>query len=418
MLRIAISIFLAYAAACTPNAPWQADHSPATIVGADPPAVPVYAIEFDDQGMMWDAKQLRSALGAIDAFGSQHIIVITFIHGWKHNAKPDDSNLVAFTTELKKRASLEQYWAEKMNVPPRPLLGVYVGWRGQSLHLDPWITENLTFWSRKEAGLRVGSTSLTEAIFGIAKVTKDHNPSSQVVFVGHSFGGAVLERALAQAFVGILNRPAPADGSSEQFQSPVDLAVVVNPASSALQTRQLIDTLMRREVYVRKRQGTGHELGSDDPFGPPVLISITASNDWATGWAFPIGQYPITWTKAFTSLKEGPGERELFTHTGGHTPFLYSHSLVPVSANQTGPLVFHTKEGADGQAYALVRRQDAWNRSPYWVMEAPPDVIDGHNGIFTDAFGNLLETILDVGLVSGKQGAVRTELQANPGQRD
>jgi hypothetical protein len=409
-------VFSVAIAGCSPNARHQRHDGPAIVGTGGATAVPIYAIEFDDQGTMWDPSQLRGAIDAITALGNRHIVVITFIHGWKHNARSDDSNLVAFAAQLKERADLERDWAARVGAAPRPLLGVYVGWRGKSLSLDPWITENLTFWNRKAAAARVGSAPLTEAIFRIAKTTKEQNPDSQVLFIGHSFGGAVLETALAQAVVALLNQPAPADGSVRDFRSPVDLAVMVNPASSALATRQLIDTLMRREVYVRRQGPTGEAAAPEDKWGLPVMVSITASNDWATGWAFPLGQHPITWTKAFTEFPEGPGQRQLFAHTAGHTPFLYSHVLKSVPEGVDGPMIFHVGQGRHGRGYEIVRKDDAWNQSPYWIMQVPPDVVDGHNGIFTRASGNLLETILDASLLSEKAPAAETRLQANSGK--
>ena len=379
--------------------------------------MPIYAIEFDDQGTMWDPSQLHAVINAIAQLGNRHIVVITFIHGWKHDAQPDDSNLIAFAEQLRERAELEQRWAASIGDPPRPLLGVYVGWRGRSLAFDPWITENLTFWSRKAAAARVGGAPLTEAIFRIAKTTKEQNPDSQVLFVGHSFGGAVLETALAQAVVALLNQPTNDEASVRDVRSPVDLAVMINPASSALASRQLIDTLMRRQVVVRKAASAGRATGTEDRCGPPIIVSLTASNDWATSWAFPIGQYPIAVTKAFRGFAEGPGQRELFAHTAGHTPFLYSHVLKPVPEGAVhGPMTFHVGEGQRGRGYQIVRKDGVWNCSPFWIFQVPPEVVNGHNGIFTRASTNLLETILDASLLSEKTRAVETRLQANPGK--
>ncbi len=406
LARRLLPILLIATVACERNVPRQLGDGPA--IG--PPGVPVYAIEFDDQGALWRPEQLGRTLQAIRDFGHQHVIVVTFIHGWKHNASPNDDNLLAFEAQLQRRAELERYWAASLNLPPRPLLGVYVGWRGASWTLDPWgITQNLTFWSRKAAAFRVASPPLTDAIFSIARVTKEENPESQVVMIGHSFGGAILEKAMAQALVALVNQPNGTD-----FRPPVDLAVMVNPASSALDTALLVDTFMRRELYATRT--TGHtRLVSPDSIGVPLLVSITARNDWATGWAFPIGQTPLSITKAFTHLiADGPGERFLYRHTGGHTSFLFNVQLTETS-DPNAPYSF---SAGPNKRYRLTRKWGSWNKSPYWVLDAPADVIDGHNGIFNDVFGDLLETILDAGLLSPREGAVATHVQANPGQRD
>jgi len=387
----------------------QRDHIP--VIGGAADEVPIYAIEFDDQGAMWEPNQLARTIEAIRGFGNQHVVVITFVHGWKHDARSDDENLLAFEQQLKTRATLEKDWAKSMSQPTRPLLGVYIGWRGESVSFDPWIMSNLTFWSRKSTAARVGSTALTEAIFSIARVTKDQDSDAQVVFIGHSFGGAIVERAMAQALVALLNEPERARATNGKLAPAVDLAVLVNPASPALEAYLLADTLMRRQVYVRKEGSSGDRAEGEDEFGPPLIVSVTASNDWATGEAFPLGQYPISWTKAFADTqKDLPGERALFTHTAGHVPKLFSHTLARVTGD--GPLVFKTPEGT---AYQIQRLDDSWNKSPYWIMEAPSDVIDGHNGIFNDVFADLLETILDASLVSPHAGTLATRIQANPG---
>lgn len=134
---------------------------------------------------------------------------------------------------------------------------------------------------------------------------------------------------------------------------------------------------------------------------------MTAENDWATGCAFPVGQYPLSIPKSFAKpYAEGPDERTLFSHTAGHTPWLYSHELKPVPAGTEGPNVF----AGENTSYSLERLAGGWNKSPYWVLSAPPDVINGHGGIFSPAFGDFLATILDESLVSKPEAAVGTEV--------
>ena len=119
-------------------------------------------------------------------------------------------------------------------------------------------------------------------------------------------------------------------------------------------------------------------------FGNRHIIVITFIHGWkhnaesmATSYAFPIGQAPISWTKSFA--RHGgdiPGEKELFRHTAGHTSFLQSHALVE-TAEDSAPLAF---KAGDGKYYAVTRLDGAWNQSSYWILRAPPSVIDGHNG--------------------------------------
>jgi hypothetical protein len=56
------------------------------------------------------------------------------------------------------------------------------------------------------------------------------NPSNTTVVVGHSFGGLILESALAQVFVGAPSAAVAQDLHELRF--PADLVLLVNPASA------------------------------------------------------------------------------------------------------------------------------------------------------------------------------------------
>src|SRR5262245_19904623 len=100
------------------------------------------AIEFDDQGELWDPQQLEDTLAHIqkmcedsqdrskDHEGVGEVIVITFIHGWMHNAAPGDQNFKLFSELIRKRATAEAEFARQNNRHARPIIGVYLAWRG------------------------------------------------------------------------------------------------------------------------------------------------------------------------------------------------------------------------------------------------------------------------------------------------
>jgi len=85
----------------------------------------VCTVEFDDQGEFWDPEQLESTISHIrDAceegagYSSKtEVIVITFIHGWMHNATPEDANLGHFIDLISRRASAEQRFADGAGRP-------------------------------------------------------------------------------------------------------------------------------------------------------------------------------------------------------------------------------------------------------------------------------------------------------------
>ena len=153
----------------------------------------ICAVEFDDQGELWDPEQLESTLshirdactaGAEEGSGPSsktEVIVITFIHGWMHNGTPQDLNLEHFSDLIQRRAAAEKQFAERAGRKPRSIIGVYFAWRGLLWKLP--VLKYLTFWSRKTAALRVGQLSCTEAVLRISGAVKSRNNRSQCIFI-------------------------------------------------------------------------------------------------------------------------------------------------------------------------------------------------------------------------------------------
>jgi hypothetical protein len=107
-----------------------------------------------------------------------------------------------------------------------------------------------------------------------------------------------------------------------------------------------------------------NQQGTDQP---PVFICATASNDWATGLAFPAGN-------AYCLLFEswlGSQERQAMVNTIGHLSWLKTHDLAGISA-------------APGYQLIPASPEAQWN--PFWVVRAAPAIINGHNGIFLPPF--------------------------------
>ena len=57
--------------------------------------------EFTDRGNAFNDKYIEDVIGKIkEKAGKDGVVVVTFIHGWKHNAKETDPNLVDFKKAL------------------------------------------------------------------------------------------------------------------------------------------------------------------------------------------------------------------------------------------------------------------------------------------------------------------------------
>jgi hypothetical protein len=120
-------------------------------------------IEFDDQGWFQDFRQ-RDALERFlnqKANRNEDLLIVVFIHGWQHNADPDDISLLSF------RSVLHQACLSESNRRSRQILGVYLSWRGLSLSgNDALVTAS--FWTRKNRRPESRSDASGKSLLGYA----------------------------------------------------------------------------------------------------------------------------------------------------------------------------------------------------------------------------------------------------------
>jgi hypothetical protein len=303
-------------------------------------------VEFDDQGRCYSRNQMKEVAAWLSDHAGTDAIIIVFTHGWKHNARSDDGNLLNFQQVLKETVQQERSEQAKYGNQPRPILGVFVGWRGMSLYDCFGILDNLTFWDRQDAGRRVAVGSVRE-LFGRFRHYRNHRLDAGgaplLVIVGHSFGGMIVYSALAQSLIEAASAAKP--HVSTRF---ADLVLLVNPAFEAERYLPIWDLLNERAPF---------EVDQ-----PPVFVCATGANDWATGWAFPIGNLYCLLTESWL----GPQERQAMINTVGHLDWLTTHNLEEIS---------------NAPGYELTPRKAGFQH-PFWVVDATPAVINGHNGIF------------------------------------
>jgi hypothetical protein len=238
-------------------------------------------IEFDDQGQLWDRKQMELVRDQL-AFASadSELLIVLFVHGWKHSAKPEDSNIQMFRQSLRRLSALES----ALNPDPRKVAGVYLGWRGGSVSL-PLIKE-LSFWDRKNTAHKVGYGGVTEVLSRLELLQKakkkiahdsQQESSTRLVVVGHSFGGAVVFSALSELLEnGFVQTHGP-DGVVSDTKGFGDLVVLINPAFEATRFATLSDMANERASYF--------------PTQLPALAVLTSEADNATKYAFPGGRW-------------------------------------------------------------------------------------------------------------------------------
>jgi hypothetical protein len=146
-----------FAAKCDLNALQQL---PATSGNAD---YLLGLVEFDDQGQLWDRKQMWAVMDNFSAAAAQQdLLIVVFVHGWNHSAAPDDLILDKFRGILAKLSESEALVSRSTGMPARKVAGVYLGWRGGSIS-TPYIN-GVTFWERKNTAGKVARGGVPEVL--------------------------------------------------------------------------------------------------------------------------------------------------------------------------------------------------------------------------------------------------------------
>ena len=242
-------------------------------------------IEFDDQGQLWDRKQMRAVVDRLtEETARRDLLMVVFVHGWKHSAAPGDPNIDTFRKVLGKLSLDEAQISLQTGKPARRVSGVYLGWRGGSVSL-PWV-ENLTFWERKNTAQKVGHGGVTEVLARLEQIKRDKDSvdagrsATRLVVVGHSFGGAVVHTALSQILEARFVRTRGPDGVQTDVEGFGNLVVLINPAFEASQFTPLSDMSAERGRYF--------------PSQLPTIAILTSEADDATRLAFPAGRHVST----------------------------------------------------------------------------------------------------------------------------
>jgi hypothetical protein len=257
-------------------------------------------VEFSDRGNVFDRKQMDNTLALIKKHAdAQGATVITFIHGWKHNSHPDDTNLKDFKRLLASTATKAKTQSLKT---PRRLIGVFISWRGLSIKTAG--LKNVTYWSRKKVAHDVGRGGITELLLRLERTIYRTDPTSTkniLINVGHSFGGAILLSALNDVLMSrMLDTTTNSQGCVKT--RPFGHAnVLVNPAVEANEIFQLKELVKQHPCYDENQSKLLHIISSDA--------------DRSTKMAFKIGQ----WLGLSLRRKEADLEREYAISATGET---------------------------------------------------------------------------------------------------
>ncbi len=291
-------------------------------------------IEFDDQGQLWDRKQMSAVLDQLTTEATSHdLLMVVFVHGWKHSAAPGDGNIETFRKVLARLARDQDLISQQTNRPARRVAGVYLGWRGGSVTV-PWVG-NLTFWERKNTAQKVGHGGVTEVLTRLEQLKRDKattgSNGTRLVVVGHSFGGAVVHTALTQILEGRFVRGVGPDGVQGDVEGFGNLVVLINPAFEANQFMPLSDMAAARGTYFKSQL--------------PLEAILTSEADYATRYAFPAGRRLSTlfenthqrsrWNAA-TRQEESLSEDQANVSAVGHFQAYRTHRLYPIKDAERG----------------------------------------------------------------------------------
>lgn len=248
-------------------------------------------------------------------------VLIVFIHGWHHGPRTCDRDLCCF------RRVLDQLKTARVERDPKlaneNVVGVYIGWRGESL-VVPYANA-FTLPSRKRVAQRIGRTAGKEIMFELDDIWRE-NDDLIMVSVGHSLGGAFLYEAMKGQLTGNIfdieekgrledyrivrsrqDREEAANLKPEPRKARRadigDLVVLVNPAIEAVEWQPFDNDLPdkkfdnashdelknARMAYDKQVPYNDHESTKEEPDGPqmPVLMTVASKADSAVGKLFP-----------------------------------------------------------------------------------------------------------------------------------
>ena len=389
-------------------------------------------VEFDDQGQLWDRKQMSEVVGKLASeAGTKEVLMVVFVHGWKHSAAPGDGNIETFRKVLAQLSDSEAQIAKLTGAPAREVAGVYLGWRGGSVTVP--LLEDATFWERKNTAQKVGHGGVTEVLSRLELIKQDKEstePShsrTRLVVVGHSFGGAVVDTALAQVLESRFVQTTGPAGVQSDVAGFADLVVLINPAFEAMQFSPLSDMATERGSYFASQL--------------PVVLELTSEADYATRYAFPAGRWLSTLFEktrerqrynAVTRAQETIDESDANITAVGHFKPYRTHRLYPRSDQERALLkelstadsvrLFiqssadwaHDKPGSKIPfgGVMLERTPASAGRNPYLLTYVDKHLITDHNDIDDPRIIEFVKQLILISTQSLEQAKAIRRLQA------
>lgn len=406
-MKILLMLCVCLLAACALNKPLRDDQVVTcdTLVSCShsyyelhtKPRYEIGFVEYSERGNDFFPERTQQLLERLKGYSAEgDLAMVVFIHGWKHNAAPQDANVVSFTKAL---ANLAQSGV----LGKRKLVGIYVGWRGLSMH--GLGSENLTYWDRKAVAEEVGRGGVTDLLTQLEQI--DRKDRNYLVIVGHSFGGAITLSALHDQLLERLH--------NQQLGNKVrafgDAVIMLNPAIEADQGLLLKENSLKVGVSGAQAQ--------------PLLYVISSENDSATHWFFPPGQWlgvNLSWSQVdlqrryrgmpFVLREEALDTTALGNYSLFHTARI--RDIEPAQATAAAKTLEDTKFGdwqltsyctPDGNnGGPQVQRMPCYSNEPVNFIYTSKSFISSHNDIFGDQVIAFLATAVGKAIYERTQG--------------
>lgn len=369
-------------------------------------------VEFNDDGKPWDGVQTDRAIDLIKQAKADNggaAVVLLYVHGWKNSANEappgKQKDVEKFHTALNAVAAAYSRPAAPGKKPP--LVGIYIGWRGGTVSVEP--IKTLTFWPRRATARNVGRRGLFDTVGRIVDAAKPPGDAkTKLILVGHSFGSRVLENAVNELDArntkeGPLlawQKTLPETPGAVAPAPPADLVLFVNAATQSSISEKTIARLRDKHVVFYGPDGSP-EACRDDPAGDrrpecrplPLYIAVSSTGDTATRYVLPTANTIVP-----------PPPLPLRVKSAAFTSGLRSHevkevecpALAPYRCQPSGDTEFCFEANRDEQrvCYDVNRIPGAANKTPFWVMTVDPRVVTDHGDIWNQNLLDLFSSVL------------------------
>ncbi len=369
-------------------------------------------VELNDEGGFAHPSQLENLgerIRLVRENNPSGAIVVGFVHGWQNNADWHNANLGSF------RRLLKALMVRETEAHQRRVIGVYVGWNGRPVKgVGKWLgripgIRLATFRNRYRAAGRAGQgEALSEILVDLTSACKaDTGESSDpapLILIGHSMGAFILQHT----FLELLEHPdTPLVVPSRRGNAAItisttdhgavstpDLLLSLNSAAERGVAADIIQTT-RAQGWKKRFDPSGAGVNVA-PYDPPLLVSVTSSEDQATNWVWRAGHF-------FQEPSTDGHDPQLATHDFTKSPAMADcpradypdfgqpwHCLHKDARNQSPTPRFridlpdHDRSSGEDlthTAYDLIPK-DPNTAAPFWLFQIPGEIVQDHSDIF------------------------------------